>query len=108
MVHLRLAALVAAVSCTLAVLPARAPAQPVPPAASPSPPPSASPEPSSSPEPSPSPSAVPSPAPSSAPITIGRARVGIVPGTTLRLPVTGGVGRLRAAASFDGVDVQYD
>jgi hypothetical protein len=31
-----------------------------------------------------------------------------VPGTTLRIAVTGGIGRLRAAASFDGVDAQYD
>ncbi|HTJ26546.1 MAG TPA: hypothetical protein VMA36_10305 [Candidatus Limnocylindria bacterium] len=61
---------------------------------------------------SPTPSPVPAPSASAsaspAPISVGRSRIGIVPGATLRIPVTGGIGRLRAAASFDGLDAQYD
>jgi hypothetical protein len=94
-----------------AFAPGRIGAQPVPPAP-PTPPPlptAASPIPSAS----ASPSAAPSPQPSSSAvpgtsILVDRTRVGIVPGTTVVVHVSGGVGPLVAQASFSGVDVTYD
>jgi hypothetical protein len=56
------------------------------------------------------PSAGPSPSPSlpGLPIRVDRAKVGVVPGATVVVHVSGGVGPLTAQASFDGVDVRYD
>jgi hypothetical protein len=42
------------------------------------------------------------------PIRVDRSRVGVVPGTTVVVNVSGGLGPLTAQASFSGVDVQYD
>jgi hypothetical protein len=42
------------------------------------------------------------------PIRVDRAKVGVVPGATVVVHVSGGVGPLTAQASFDGVDVRYD
>ncbi|MBV8370513.1 MAG: hypothetical protein JO036_16510 [Candidatus Eremiobacteraeota bacterium] len=66
-----------------------------------------------SPSPFPTPSGGPSPPPSTSPlpglpIRVDRSRVGVVPGTTIVVNVSGGVGPLVAQASFDGVDVRYD
>jgi hypothetical protein len=74
-------------------------------------PPSSPPPGTASPEPTPSggPSPLPSPSPQAGlPIRVDRARVGVVPGTTVVVNVSGGFGPLVAQASFDGVDVRYD
>ena len=110
--------LLAAVLLSLAsVLPAAACAQGLPPPPPPPIPPSASLSPSAapaSPEPSESPSTLPSAVPSPrpglqpSPIRVDRARVGIVPGATAVVHVTGGAGPLVASPSFAGVDVVSD
>lgn len=79
------------------------PTPPPPPIPSMTAPPQATP----SPLPSWSPAGVPSAFPA-APIRVDRARVGVVPGTTVVVNVAGGIGPLAAQASFDGVDVRYD
>jgi hypothetical protein len=110
--------LLAAVLLSLAsILPGVAGAQGLPPPPPPPIPPSASPTPGAapaSPEPAESPSALPSAVPSPgpslqpAPIRVDRARVGIVPGATAVVHVTGGAGPLVASPSFAGVDVVSD
>jgi hypothetical protein len=88
------------------------PPPPVPALWTPSPSPTAeSPSPSGSPSPFATPSASPSPGASalpSVPIRVDRARVGVVPGATVTVGVSGGVGRLAAQVSFDGAIVRYD
>jgi hypothetical protein len=79
------------------------PTPPPPPIPSMTAPPQATP----SPLPSWSPAGVPSAFPA-APIRVDRARVGVVPGTTVVVNVAGGIGPLAAQASFDGIDVRYD
>jgi hypothetical protein len=86
------------------------PPVPAPPTPSPSPQPessspSASPSPFATPSPSSSPGASPLP---SLPIRLDRARVGVVPGGTVTVGVSGGAGPLAAQASFDGVVLRYD
>ncbi len=78
----------------------------VPGGTTPSPAPGASPVPGATPFSGVSPS--PGPAVPGLPIRVDRARVGVVPGATVVVHVSGGVGALTAQASFDGVDVRYD
>ena len=98
-------------STLAAVLPAAAGAQGLPPPTPPPLPPSSSPStPPVSPEPSGPPSTAPSKGPSvqPVPIRVDRARVGIVPGATVVVHVTGGAGPLVASPSFSGVEVYSD
>jgi hypothetical protein len=82
-------------------------AQPAP-TASPSPAPSASASPSTSASPSATPLPTASPTPLAIPIVVDRARVGIVPGTTVIVSVSGGSGTITASPSSPNVDVRYD
>lgn len=112
----RIGASIMAVSAFAAVLlsPGRTSAQ----APSPSPSSSSSPSvletpsPQASPTPSTTPTAIPSSLPSSTllprPIRLDRARVGIVPGGSLAINVSGGVGTLVARSSDPSVDASYD
>ncbi|HEV2641519.1 MAG TPA: hypothetical protein VGT98_02375 [Candidatus Elarobacter sp.] len=88
------------------------PPPPVPALSTPSPSPiPESPSPSGSPSPLATPPASPSPGAStlpSVPIRVDHARVGVVPGATVTVGVSGGVGRLAAQPSFDGAVVRYD
>jgi|SRR5947209_189245 len=79
--------------------------QPQPPYGSPSPPASSSPSPFATPSASPSPGASPLP---QVPIRVDHARVGVVPGATVTVGVSGGAGPIAAQASFDGAVVRYD
>lgn len=88
------------------------PPPPPPPVPAPSTP-APSPQPEPSPSESPSPFASPSPSPGASalpsfPIRLDRMRVGVVPGGTVTVGVSGGTGPLAAQASFDGVVVRYD
>jgi hypothetical protein len=96
------------------------PPPPVPPGATPSarplptpsgtppyPPPSASPFPSGAPFPSGSPFPRPSGLPA-IPIRVDRSRVGVVPGGSVVVNVSGGAGPLTVQPSFGGVDARYD
>jgi hypothetical protein len=90
-------------------VPAPSVATPSPPPGSPSPrvpspSPFATPS-SSSPSPSPRPGASALP---QVPIRVDHARVGVVPGTTVTVGVSGGAGPIAAQASFDGALVRYD
>jgi hypothetical protein len=99
---------------TLPPPPPPPPPVPVPSAATPSPQPG-SPSPAS-PSASPSPFATPSsssPSPGASalpqvPIRVDHARVGVVPGATVTVGVSGGAGPIAAQASFDGTLVRYD
>lgn len=95
-------------------LPAAARAQGVPPPPPPVPPsPSASPSPSAVPTPEPVATTGPTAAPSASPgipipIRLDRSRVGVVPGTSVAVHVSGGAGPLVVSPSFSGVDADYD
>ncbi len=80
-------------------------ASPQPPPASESPSPYATPPASSSPGVPPSPGASP---PAPVPIRVDHARVGVVPGATVTVGVSGGAGPISAQASFDGAVVRFD
>ncbi len=64
--------------------------------------------PSASPTAPASPTPPASPAPSPVPIQLDRVRVGVVPGTTVTVGVTGGSGTIVATPSSANVDVRYD
>jgi hypothetical protein len=92
-------------SCACAIASADAQNLPSPsPSLTPSPP--ASPSASASPVASPSPSA--SPTPLAIPIVVDHPRVGIVPGTTAIVFVSGGTGTITVSPSSPNVDVRYD
>jgi hypothetical protein len=88
------------------------PPPPVPGPSTPSPSPQPeSPSPPGSPSPFATPPASPSPGASglpSLPIRVDHARVGVVPGATVTVGVSGGSGPIGAQASFDGALVRYD
>jgi hypothetical protein len=93
---------------------AAASAQSVPPPPPPPPAPSATPAASPGPlVPSPGATGSPAPFPSAStlpglPIRVDRARVAIVPGGSVAVNVSGGIGPLTVQASFGGVDARYD
>ncbi|MDP9105937.1 MAG: hypothetical protein M3N49_08385, partial [Candidatus Eremiobacteraeota bacterium] len=98
------------VSAAQSLPPPPPPPVPAPSTPTPSPPPE-SPSPPGSPAPFATPPASPSPGASAlpaVPIRVDRARVGVVPGGTVTVGVSGGSGPISAQASFDGAVVRYD